>query len=100
MLLKRRFSPILLILFSAVDMSSERYDGEAGDNLQFLLKRLEIYKEYMARPFVSGQDLIDAGLAPGEEFREILSYAHKLRLAGIPKDEALKQALAYARKMS
>ena len=93
-------SPYELILFSAVDMSSERYDGEAGDNLQFLLKRLEIYKEYMARPFVSGQDLIDAGLAPGEEFREILSYAHKLRLAGIPKDEALKQTLSYARKMS
>ena len=52
----------------------------------------------MSRPYVTGKDLIDAGLSPGENFKEILGYAHKLRLAGVPKDEALKQALAYARK--
>lgn len=93
-------SPYDLILFSAVDMSSEHYKGEREDNLKFLLQRLEIYKDYMDRPYVSGKDLIDAGLAPGENFREILRYAHKLRLAGIPKEEALKQVLSYAHKMS
>ena len=91
-------SPYELILFSTIDMFSERYEGEREDNLDFLLDRLEIYKEYMSRPYVTGKDLIDAGLSPGENFKEILGYAHKLRLAGVPKDEALKQALAYARK--
>ena len=91
-------SPYELILFSTIDMFSERYEGERKDNMAFLLDRLEIYKEYMSRPYVTGQDLIDAGLTPGEDFKEILAYAHKLRLAGIPKDEALKQVLAYARR--
>ena len=54
----------------------------------------------MARPHVTGQDLIDAGFEPGEDFREILEYAHKLRLAGVPKDLALKQVIAYAGKLN
>ena len=45
-----------------------------------------------------GRDLIEAGLAPGKEFSELLAYAHKLRLAGIDKENALKQVLAQARK--
>jgi tRNA nucleotidyltransferase (CCA-adding enzyme) len=53
----------------------------------------------MERPHVTGQDLIDAGLKPGTDFKEILSYAHKLRLAGVPKELALKQVLSYARKL-
>jgi tRNA nucleotidyltransferase (CCA-adding enzyme) len=81
-------------------MSSERYEGEGEDNLQFLLERLEIFKELMGRPHVTGQDLIDAGLEPGTDFKEILSYAHKLRLAGVPKELALKQVLSYARKLN
>ncbi len=92
-------SPYDLILFSVVDMSSERYEGEGEDNLQFLLERYELFKELMERPHVTGQDLIDAGLKPGTDFKEILSYAHKLRLAGVPKELALKQVLSYARKL-
>ena len=53
----------------------------------------------MARPHVMGRDLIAAGLEPGEDFSEILEYAHKLRLAGIEKDQAMKQVLAYARDL-
>ena len=53
----------------------------------------------MAKPYVTGQDLINAGLKPDDNFSEILGYAHKLRLAGIDKESAMKQALAYARKV-
>ena len=53
----------------------------------------------MAKPYVMGRDLIEAGLEPGEDFSEILVHAHKLRLAGIDKEPALKQALSYARKL-
>jgi tRNA nucleotidyltransferase (CCA-adding enzyme) len=62
------------------------------------LERLSVYEEYMSRPHVSGNDLIEAGLTPGKDFSDFLSYAHKLRLAGIEKEEALKQTLAYAVK--
>ena len=65
----------------------------------FLEERLEVFRELMSQPYVMGRDLIEAGLQPGVEFTEILKYAHKLRLAGIPKDSALKQTLAYARKL-
>ena len=52
----------------------------------------------MAKPYVTGRDLIEAGLEPGEYFSDILAYVYKLRLAGIEKESALKQTLSYARK--
>ena len=65
----------------------------------FLWERLDIFKEMMARPFVMGADLVAAGLKPGPEFSGILAFAHKLRLAGVEKESALKQTLAYAREL-
>lgn len=65
----------------------------------FLTGRLSCYRELMAKPHVMGRDLIEAGLTPGEDFTEILDYAHKLRLAGVEKDSALTQTLGYARKI-
>jgi tRNA nucleotidyltransferase (CCA-adding enzyme) len=53
----------------------------------------------MEKPYVMGKDLIEAGLRPDSNFSEILAYAHKLRLAGVDKESALKQTLAFARKM-
>ena len=73
-------------------------DAFSGDR-EFLLERLKAYKETMVKPYVMGRDLIEAGLEPGEDFSDILAYAHKLRLAGIEKKSALKQTLTYARKM-
>lgn len=68
------------------------------ENEEFLFERLEIYEEYMSRPFVQGKDLIEAGLSPDESFSEILAYAHKLRLSGVNKDTALKQCLTYRKE--
>ena len=65
-----------------------------------LFEKLDIFNEIMSRPFVQGKDLIEAGLTPGKSFSQLLSFAHKLRLAGVSKDEALKQTLAMARKLS
>ena len=70
-----------------------------GDNEGFLRERLDIFNKIMARPYVMGRDLMEAGLTPGADFSEILSYAHKLRLAGVEKGSALKQTLAYARQI-
>ena len=65
----------------------------------FLTERLAQYRDLMSKPHVMGRDLIEAGLTPGGDFTEILEYAHKLRLAGVEKDSALKQTLSYARKL-
>lgn len=64
----------------------------------FFMRRLEIFREYMRRPYVMGRDLIAAGMSPSERFSEYLEYAHKLRLAGVGKENALRQTLALARK--
>ena len=73
-------------------------DAFTGDSA-FLFERLKAYEETMSKPYVMGRDLLEAGLEPGEDFGEILEHAHKLRLAGIEKESALKQTLSYARKL-
>ena len=87
-----------LIYFAMADKPVMSGDTPFSGDIDFLFERYEIYKDMMARPYVTGQDLIDSGLSPGEGFSEILDYAHKLRLAGTDKENALKQCLAYARK--
>ena len=64
----------------------------------YFRERVAIYREYMSRPYVMGQDLIKAGLKPSKDFSDYLEYAHKLRLAGVDKESALKQTLSFARK--
>ena len=69
------------------------------ERIDFLFDRLEVYRETMAKPYVTGKDLIINGVMPGEDFGTILEYAHKLRLAGTPKDNALRQTISYAIKL-
>lgn len=92
-------APLDLIYFSMADKPVLSKDIPYSGDPDFLFRRLAIYEETMAKPFVEGKDLVEAGFAPGEEFREMLDYAHKLRLAGIEKGEALKQVSAYGRKL-
>lgn len=70
-----------------------------SQNAAFLYERLELYRETMKKPHVEGKELEAAGVLPGEKMGEILTYAHKLRLAGIEKEDALRQCLAMARKL-
>lgn len=72
---------------------------QRNDSEEFLMQRYHKFQEVMAKPYVMGRDLIEAGLQPCEQFSEILAYAHKLRLAGIDKENTLRQSLAYARKV-
>ena len=70
---------------------------KCSDTEEFLMQRYEKFRQIMARPYVMGRDLVEAGLAPSGDFAEILRYAHKLRLAGLDKSEQLRHSLAYAR---
>lgn len=90
--------PEALICIATADVEGKTAPGETVYHTEYLEERLAIYREYMARPYVMGKDLIAAGLKPGPDFSEYLGFAHKLRLAGVEKDNALKQTLAMARK--
>lgn len=84
------------LIYLAMSDKGER----CGGTKEILFEKLRIFEEIMSRPFVQGKDLIEAGLSPGRSFSEILAYAHKLRLAGIEKESALKQTLSFARKLN
>jgi tRNA nucleotidyltransferase (CCA-adding enzyme) len=88
-----------LILLALSDAHGKTAPRPFFDTEPFLWERLAVYEEYMSRPYVSGRDLVEAGFKPDERFKEILTYAHKLRLAGIAKEPALKQVISYAKKI-
>lgn len=90
--------PTALVYMAMADNYGRIMANGITPHEDFLFERLEIFNTIMAKPYVQGRDLIEAGIEPSEKFSEYLEYAHKLRLAGVGKDEALKQTLAYIRK--
>lgn len=91
-------SPRDLIYIALADDKGRITEVPAESSEEFLSERLSIYNDIMEKPHVTGKDLIDAGLLPDRNFSDILGYAHKLRLAGIDKESALKQTVSYGRK--
>ena len=83
--------PTDLIYFSYCDKGDE-------DNSLYLNQRYEEYKSMIIKPYVTGNDLIKAGIRQDKNFHELIEYATKLRLAEVNKDDALKQVLAYYNK--
>ena len=91
-------SPGDLVYFAICDkpvLAGEEYF--TGDS-DFLWERLSVFEATMAKPHITGKDLIEAGISPGEELGRLLDYALKLRLAGIDKDQAMKQVMGMARR--
>ena len=97
-LFDRSVDPMALICLAMADNRGKISDHPYVPREEFLFERLGVYRETMARPHVMGRDLIEAGLQPDARFSDLLELAHKLRLAGIPKEQVLKQVLAEARK--
>ncbi len=84
-----------LIYLSLADNRKRRSDEELEEIKKFLFERLDIYNEYMSRPYVTGDDLLKVGIVANEDFKYYLEYAHKLRLAGVNKQSALKSVQQY-----
>ena len=87
-----------LILLSRADASGKLDAPYNEENERFLRERLEDYRQVMARPMVTGQDLLAAGLKPGEQFKTLMARARQLHFAGIERKAALKQILKEAEK--
>lgn len=94
----RSVDPEALVYFAISDGLGRITTQEQISNDEFFAKRLSVFREYMSHPYVMGRDLIEAGVMPSERFSDYLEYAHKLRLAGVEKDSALRQTLSMARK--
>ena len=82
------YNEIDLINFSYCDRGHE-------DNKEFLMERYNHYFEMLKKPYVSGDDLIEAGFIPDDKFKKLIEYATKLRMAEVDKDNALKQIKSY-----
>ena len=92
-------SPLDIINFSLGDNCTKAESQEYRECEKFLFDRFITYKETMALPHVTGADLIDMGIEPGAVFGEVMKFAHKLRLAGIKRESALKEVRAYWKKV-
>lgn len=88
-----------LVLFSIADHMGRTGKTRDEKTESFLRERLVIFYETMEKPYVMGCDLVKAGLKPSPKFHEILEYSHKLRLARVDKENALRQTLNYAKKL-
>ena len=88
-----------LILLSRADASGKLDVPYNEENERFLRERLEDYRQVMSRPMVTGQDLLDAGLKPGENFKTLTARARQLHFAGIERKAALRQILKEASRM-
>ena len=101
----RSASPEDLILLAKADYMGRLGEGEDRAALaeayqeteNSLNAMLREYRDRMSRPYLMGRDLIEAGVSPGPVFSRALDYAHKLRLAGVPKEEQLRQTLGMIR---
>lgn len=96
-LFDRAADPEGLVLFTWADHMGRAGSVRDREMEDFLWRSLEEFRRTMEKPYVMGADLVAAGLTPGPYFSDILGFAHKLRLAGVDKDDALRQTLAYAR---
>lgn len=88
-----------LLLFAKADYLGRKDVPDYTETEQLLQEKLRKFDELMSKPYVMGRDLVEMGLTPGPEFKELLEYAHTLRLAGVDKKAALSQTMALHRSM-
>ena len=88
-----------LLLLTRADKTGTTKDVDYSKRELILEDMLKRYDELMSRPYVMGADLIEAGFEPSPLFSEALQYAHKHRLAGMPKEESLAQTIGYLKTL-
>ena len=87
-----------LLLLAKADHCNRPNADPYVETERYLHDRLVVYHQRMAMPCVMGTDLIQAGFQPGKIFKDALDYAHKLQLAGVRKEDALRHTIAFLKK--
>lgn len=93
-------NPNDLILLAIADNKASLSIYEKENPSDFLFERYDLYKTYMEKDYVKGQDLIGLGIKQGEIFNDLLNLSLKHRFAGVEKKESLKQILGYYNSIS
>lgn len=88
-------APLDLIYLALSDHFGRITEEEIISPENYLFERYELYKQYMKRDYVKGDDLIKLGIKPSKVFSELIIYANKLRLSGVEKKSVLKQIRSY-----
>lgn len=84
--------PYDLILLAQCDSAGRIPSTGTLEELAFLIRRATEYMRAMRMPYVTEEDLKNAGYICGtEKFTQAKELAHKLRMAMVDKDIALKQ---------
>ena len=99
-LFDKSLCPEDLLLLAAADRNGRNNAGEIDETEIFLRNALASYQETISRPGVTGADLVAAGFRPCPAFRDALTYANRLQLAGVEKKEALPQTLGFLRRLT
>ena len=87
----------LLLLAKADHCGRTGHEADYGEIEEKLSSELDAYRERMKEPFVTGADLLSAGMKPGQEMGQALAYARKMHLSGDDKEKALAKTLAFMR---
>ena len=84
-LFDRSACPEDLLLLAKADHRGRTNAAPYAETERTIRARLSAYEEMMARPHITGADLLARGIQPGEEMGRLLEEAHRLRLAGVKK---------------
>ena len=90
-LFDRSACPEDLLLLAKADHRGRINAAPYAETERTIRARFLAYEEMMARPHITGADLLARGIQPGEEMGRLLEEAHRLRLAGVKKEDALRQ---------
>ncbi len=80
-----------LILISRADATGKEDAPYNMANWYYLQERLDDYRKCIARPMVTGADLIAAGYKPGPNMGKLVARARSLHFSGVEKHRALRQ---------
>ncbi|MCM1480741.1 MAG: hypothetical protein NC085_13640, partial [Muribaculaceae bacterium] len=87
------FSPYML---TRIAVCAERGKIPQNKNKEkILLEYLQKYYKIMSAPYVTKEDLSNAGFSSKRSISKAYNYAHKLRLNGVEKSETLQKTINY-----
>ena len=96
----KSLSPSDLLLLCKADVLGSSMTEESYAPIEAVLReRLAAYEACMAKPGVTGADLIEAGFTPSTSFHKALAFSHRLQLSGVDYRQNLAQTLAYLRDL-
>lgn len=89
--LDKCISPRDSILLSYIDTSKVNDDELKLSENGWWDSRLNLYNKIKREPEITGKDLIALGYKPGPIFKKIIDICHRIHLAGVDKDEIMRQ---------